>query len=121
MVCFNCGFEIPVTVENYQEVFECPSCKALYSELISFKDSLAYVLLEYREGKIPFDQVRAFSLFVMITKGDNISVDTRKGWFDPLTKKMVHEEDVEGIPVKGCAMYPNCPGCDSEEIIPENV
>ena len=115
MICFNCGYDYPVTVKNYEEVFKCICCEALFSEMMSFEDSLNHVLLEYQEGKIPFKKVRAFNLFVLITKGDNMSLDTRKGWFDPQTKKMVHEEDIEGLYVGGCAMYPSCQGCNEVE------
>ncbi len=97
MVCFNCNFDIPITAENYAEVVECPSCHALYSEMVSFKDSLAFVLLEYREGKILYEDVRAFYFTVLISKEDNLYLDSRKGWFDPVTKKMVHREDIEGL------------------------
>ena len=115
MICFNCGYDIPITAENYEEVVKCPCCEALFSEMVSFKDSLNYVLLEYREGKIPFKEVRAFNLFVSISKKDYTAVDTRKGWFDPLTKRMVHLEDIEGMISDGCAQYPLCQGCSDDE------
>lgn len=114
MICFNCQYDIPIILETYSEVIECPSCKALYSEMITFLDSLNYVLLEYHEGKIPFDQVRAFEFSVLVVKGEVLTIDSRKGWFDPLTKKMVHRENITDF-CKDCLKYP-CSECDSETI-----
>jgi hypothetical protein len=82
--------------------------------MVSFKDSLAFVLLEYREGKIPFDEVRAFSFTVLISKDDNLYLDSRKGWFDPVTKKMVHKENITDF-CKDCLKYP-CGDCDEDTI-----